>query len=67
MAVPDQTRQNSLQDPISMDKKTGMMVHTCHYKVSGKHKMKGSQSRPVWAKYESLSPKKQEQIPVLLK
>jgi hypothetical protein len=40
-------------------KKLGMVVHACHPSYGRKLKIGGSESRPAWAKSESLSPNNQ--------
>jgi hypothetical protein len=52
---PGKSMQKCLQDPISTEKKLGVVVCICHRSDSRKHKSGGSQSRPAWAKRETLS------------
>jgi hypothetical protein len=54
--VPGQHGVKSLQDPISTEKKLGVVAHACHPSNSKEGKIE-SQARPVWAKSETLSPK----------
>jgi hypothetical protein len=48
--VTGQPGQRSLQDPISVEKQLGVVVHTCYPSYSRKQKIGGSQPRPAWAK-----------------
>jgi hypothetical protein len=41
IGVPGRLCKKSLQDPISMEKKLGMVAHTCHSSYSRKHKIGG--------------------------
>jgi ribosomal protein L31 len=53
MKVPSQHKQKS---SISNRKKLFIVVHTCHPSYSGKPTIE-SQSKMVWAKSKTLSPK----------
>jgi hypothetical protein len=46
-----------MQDPISKEKKLGMVESTCHPSNDKKHKIGGSWSKLAWAKSKTLSPK----------
>jgi hypothetical protein len=49
------SRQNSLRDPISMERKLVGVVHTCHTNNGRKFKIGELWSRTIWAKSKSLS------------
>jgi hypothetical protein len=56
--VPDQPKPNKdLQDPISTEKKLGVVVCACHPSDSEKNKIGRLWSRSAWGKSETLSPK----------
>jgi hypothetical protein len=44
-----------LPDPMLVEKKLGMVVHTCHPSNGRKHKLGRLWSKPGWAKSETLS------------
>jgi hypothetical protein len=45
ITVPGQPRQKHSQDPISTEKKLGMVAHACHSSRGLKPKIGGSRSR----------------------
>jgi hypothetical protein len=53
--------KKSFQDPISTEKNLSLVVHACHPRYCGKHKIQKSRFRPAWVKSKTLSPKQQKQ------
>jgi hypothetical protein len=49
--------KKNFQDPISMEKKLGIMACTCHPSDNWKLKIERLQSRPTQTKSETLAPK----------
>jgi hypothetical protein len=50
MMVPDMLRQKSLQDPIPVEKKVGIVVYASFSSNIRQHKIGGSWYRVTWAK-----------------
>jgi hypothetical protein len=50
IVVLSQPGQKSLREPISMEKKLRVVVHTCYPNNRGRPKLEGSQSKLAWKK-----------------
>jgi hypothetical protein len=58
ITIPGLPRQKHLQDPVStVTKKLEMVMQTCLPSYDRKLKIRGSLTRPAWAKSETLSSK----------